>query len=198
MGLIKHVIGRRQLSQLRLTDFSGMTLLETLAAVLMLSVFTGVVSMVMEFTFRFLGEAEPGVRNVSQGSNGVIIEHQEIHFAMDQLIEVLSQPGLSKERLHGMNPSHAQIAFDPRTSPQEACSVDPVSEWGLPMPKTYLPSGYRLCLWKTRAEESSMPSLLAGRSNAKPGIYLLQALPEVFSASKLSTRRLFCRPRPFC
>ena len=54
MGLIKHVIGRRQLSQLRLTDFSGMTLLETLAAVLMLSVFTGVVSMVMEFTFRFL------------------------------------------------------------------------------------------------------------------------------------------------
>ena len=67
MGLIKHVIGRRQLSQLRLTDFSGMTLLETLAAVLMLSFFTGVVSMVMEFTFRFLGEAEPGVRNESQG-----------------------------------------------------------------------------------------------------------------------------------
>ena len=33
------------------------------------------------------------MRNVSQGSNGVIIEHQEIHFAMDQLIEVLSSLG---------------------------------------------------------------------------------------------------------
>ena len=198
MGLIKHVIGRRQLSQLRLTDFSGMTLFETLAAVLMLVVFTGVVAMVMEFTFRFLGEVEPGMRNESQVSNGVIIEHQEIHFAMDQLVEVLSQPGLSRERLNGTDPSYAQIAFDPETSPHDACIDDPVSRWGLPIPKIYLPPGYRLCLWTTSAEESSMTSLLASKSGAKPGIYLLQALPEVFSASKLSTRRLFCRPRPFC
>ena len=40
-----------------------MTLFETLIAVLMLVVFTGVVAMVMEFTFRFLGEAESGMRN---------------------------------------------------------------------------------------------------------------------------------------
>ena len=37
------------------TNSKGMTLLETLIAVLMLVVFTGVVAMVMEFTFRFLG-----------------------------------------------------------------------------------------------------------------------------------------------
>ena len=185
-------------SQQRRIECSGMTLFETLIAVLMLVVFTGVVAMVMEFTFRFLGEAESGMRNELGVSNGVLIEHQEIHFAMDQLVEVLSQPGLSRERLNGTDPSYAQIAFDPETSPHDACIDDPVSRWGLPIPKIYLPPGYRLCLWTTSAEESSMTSLLASKSGAKPGIYLLQALPEVFSASKLSTRRLFCRPRPFC
>lgn len=43
-----------------------------------------------------------------------------------------------------------------------------------------------------------MTSLLAGEAGAKPGIYLLQALPERLNASTLPTRRLFCRPRPFC
>ena len=43
-----------------------------------------------------------------------------------------------------------------------------------------------------------MPALIADSDGAKPGIYLLQALPERLSATSLPTRRLFCRPRPFC
>lgn len=182
-------------------ESTGMTLLETLIAVLMVVVFTGVVAMVMEFTFRFLGDAESGERNAEGVSNGVLIDHQEIQIVMDQLVEVLSQPGLSKERLHGeeKDMGYAQIAFDPQTSPEEACPpADPVSQWGLPMPTITLPPGYRLCLWRTNAQESSMTSLLADEQSAKPGIYLLQALPERLSASTLPTRRLFCRPRPFC
>ena len=34
--------------------------------------------------------------------------------------------------------------------------------------------------------------------NDPQGIYLLQALPEQLSSASLPTRRLFCRPRPFC
>lgn len=117
-----------------------MTLVEMLVAVLMLVVFTGVVAMVMEFTFRFLGDAESGELNVDGVSNGVLIDHQEIHSAMDQVVEVLSQPGLSKKRLDGEEMAFAQIAFELSTPPQEACpSADPVGQWGLPMPKIILP-----------------------------------------------------------
>lgn len=177
-----------------------MTLVEMLVSVLMLAVFTGVVAMVMEFTFRFLGAAESGERNEFEVSNGVLIDHQEIQLAMDQLVEVLAQPGLSKERLDGEVAGLPQIAFDfKKTNPSVACSlIDPVSDWQLPMPTITLPSGYKLCLWKTTALESPMAELLADADGAKPGIYLLQALPESLSASKLPTRRLFCRPRPFC
>ena len=175
----------------------GMSLLEVLVAILMLVVFTGVVAMVMEFTFRFLGEAESGERNQFDVSNGVLIDHQEIQLAMDQIVEVLAQPGISQQRLLGNESGKPQIAFDPDADlPQSACpAFDPITAWGLPMNPISLPPGYRLCVWTTTAEE---PSLDALQNGAKPGIYLLQALPERLSSTNLPTRRLFCRPRPFC
>ena len=174
----------------------GMTLLEVLVAILMLTVFTGVVALVMEFTIRFFGEAESGEKNEFEVSNGVLIDHQEIQIVMDQLVEVLAQPGLSKERLLGQEAGYPQIAFDPdQTDPKDACFKDPVTQWDLPMPTITLPPGYMLCLWTSTAGESDLPDLLAGD---KPGIYLLQALPDQLSAAMLPTRRLFCRPRPFC
>ena len=88
-----------------------MTLLEMLLAVLMLVVFTGVVAMVMEFTFRFLGEAESGENNDLEVSNGVLIDHQEIHLAMDQLVEILGQPGITKARLVGDETEFPKMAF---------------------------------------------------------------------------------------
>lgn len=176
---------------------AGMTVLEMLIALLMLVVFTGVVAMVMEFTLRFLGAAEAGERNEFGVTNGVLIDHQEIQLSMDLLVEMLSQPGISKQRLDGQVLGQQRIAFDPaKDDPRVACvAADPVGQWGLPMQKVSLPAGYRLCLWTTTALEPSFTALLAG---AKPGIYLLQALPEELSAATLPTRRLFCRPRSFC
>ena len=177
----------------------GMSLLETLVAILMLVVFTGVVAVVMEFTLRFLSAAESGEKNEFDVSNGVLIDHQEIQIVMDQLVEVLAQPGISKERLAGDLEGADQIAFDPAIDPELACVAgSPVQQWGLPMPTVVLPAGYRLCLWTTTALESDMSSLLADADGAQPGIYLLQALPERLTATTLPTRRLFCRPRPFC
>ena len=77
-----------------------MTLLETLVAIMMLTVFTGVVAMVMQFTLRFFALAESGVKNQEfKVSNGVLIDHQQIYIAMDALVDLLSQPGISLERL---------------------------------------------------------------------------------------------------
>ena len=197
----------------------GMTLLESLVAIIMLVVFTSVVALVMQFTLRFFGAAESGDRNEFEVSNGVLIDHQQIQMAMDDLVEVLSQPGISLERLKGLERCSAddppsscaactddfdescrpQIAFDSGSDPQLACpAARPVTQWGLPMPEVSLPPGYRLCLWKTTAVESPIANLLEDRAGAQPGIYLLQALPESLSSASLPTRRLFCRPRPFC
>ena len=197
----------------------GMTLLESLVAIVMLVVFTGVVTLVMQFTLRFFSAAESGDRNEFEVSNGVLIDHQQIQMAMDDLVEVLSQPGISLERLKGQERCSAddapssceactddfsenclpQIAFDSASDPQRACpAARPVTQWGLPMPDVSLPPGYRLCLWTTTAVESSLTNLLEDRAGAKPGMYLLQALPESLSSASLPTRRLFCRPRPFC
>ena len=77
------------------------------------------------------------------------------------------------------------------------CSSDPVVDWGLEdfmdknKIKDLLPTGYRLCLWKTTETSQS-------ETAASPSIYLLQALPKKISSSSLPIRRLFCRPRPFC
>ena len=197
----------------------GMTLLESLVAIIMLVVFTSVVALVMQFTLRFFSAAESGDRNEFEVSNGVLIDHQQIQMAMDDLVEVLSQPGISLERLKGLERCSAddppsscaactddfdescrpQIAFDSGSDPQRACpAARPVTQWGLPMPEVSLPPGYRLCLWKTTAVESPIANLLDDRAGAQPGVYLLQALPESLSSASLPTRRLFCRPRPFC
>ena len=197
----------------------GMTLLESLVAIIMLVVFTSVVALVMQFTLRFFSAAESGDRNEFEVSNGMLIDHQQIQMAMDDLVEVLSQPGISLERLKGLERCSAddppsscaactddfdescrrQIAFDSGSDPQLACpAARPVTQWGLPMPEVSLPPGYRLCLWKTTAVESPIANLLEDRAGAQPGVYLLQALPESLSSASLPTRRLFCRPRPFC
>ena len=168
----------------------GMSLLEFIVTMTMLVVFTSVVALVMQFTLRFFTEAEAGELNEFEVSNGVLIDHQQIQMVMDDLVEVLSQPGISVE----------DIAFAPESvSPAVACPpARPVTQWGLPMSEVSLPPGYRLCLWRTTALESSMAALIDDVDGAKPGIYLLQALPEQLSSNSLPTRRLFCRPRPFC
>ena len=201
----------------------GMTLLETLVAIMMLTVFTGVVAMVMQFTLRFFSLAESGVRNQQFNvSNGVLIDHQQLYIAMDALADLLSQPGISLARLKGQTAQERcplddpqvncvrctddvtkkcypdpQIAFDNQSDkPEKACMSQPVTQWGLSalMPEVKIPPGYRLCLWTTTEEETGVDH----NEEDIAGIYLLQALPEQISDSGLPVRRLFCRPRAYC
>ena len=110
--------------------------------------------------------------------------------AMDGLVEVLSQPGFNVEEI-ALNLKNLEVV-----DLAQDCASNPVSSWGLPMPEVSLPSGYRMCLWKTSEEEKQ--SNTNNGLTVKPGIYLLQALPERLNPANLPARRLFCRPRPFC
>ena len=165
----------------------GMTLLELLIAVLMLMTFTGVVVMVMEFSLRFLGDTdltEEEMNDPDANANGVLIDHVEALYSMDQLAEVLSQPAISNTDLVKIS------------SGVNRCSINPVQDWGLPMSNIDPPFGYQFCLSPTSAIEDDWDTLLA---NGKPGIYMLQALPDgPPDPSRLPVRRLFWLPRPFC
>ena len=165
----------------------GMTLLELLIAVLMLMTFTGVVVMVMEFSLRFLGDidlTEEEMNDPDANANGVLIDHAEARYSMDKLVKVLSQPAISNTDLEAIS------------SGVSRCSINPVQDWGLPMSNIDPPFGYQFCLSPTSAIEDDWDTLLV---NGKPGIYMLQALPDgPPDPSRLPVRRLFCRPRPFC
>lgn len=194
---------------------SGMSLLEMVVAMLMIVLFTGVVVSVLEISSRFLGNVEiektAGKKNKVGISNGVLIDLHEIQLVFDQIVAVLSQPGISRERLFGKN-GEKQIAFPLGTNTAEACTKPLVVKgkldlnmlWNLSGPVLSFrdfPAGYSICIWQTSLNESELKSLAIDRwpsNKEKAGIYILQALPLQADAAKLPTRRLFCRPRPYC
>ena len=132
--------------------YSGMTILELQLAIAMLVVFTGVVVMVMQFTLRFFSAAESVAPNKLGTANGVLIDHGQLHLAMDALVEVLSQPGVSM----------TGVAFSKFDQPKEACKDDSVlamlDEEEI---KNLLPPGYRLCLLETTKEKVHLPWYLS-------------------------------------
>ena len=178
---------------------SGMTVLELLLAVTMLLVFTGVVVMVSGTLFRFLTPVVQGTGSGSLRSNGLLIDQTELRAIMQSLVSLLEQPGISREQLLG------KIAYPQSTDPDQACVVDPIRGWNLPLATgsiPALPPGYRLCVWTTSIQEATTQQLLAGEVSpaveASPGVYVMQALPEQLTTSHLPSRLLFCRPKPFC
>ena len=172
-----------------------MTLIETVIAMAMLVLFTGVVASVLSFTQQFFRESESldysGKFLSDNGSNGLMLDHYQLQLAMDYLIAQLQQPGLSKDAILAITEGPYQ------------CSDDPVKDWGLLMgssprlPQNDNSKRYKICLETTRMVEPSLKQL-SDNQNELAGIYFLQALPNQLNASTLPTRQLFCRPRPFC
>lgn len=180
---------------------SGMTLVELTVAIVMLLVFSGVVVMVNETIYRFLYPVEQASSGGLDRSNGLLIDRQELRQLMKRLASLLEQPGISRDRLLGFEAPNSQIAYDFTTAPSEACVVDPIRAWNLPLESNALditPAGYRICLWTTSLREAPMTQLMSGDSQAKPGVYVLQAIPEQLTTSHLPIRMLLCRPAPFC
>jgi len=185
---------------------AGMSVLELLLAITMLVAFTGVVAVVMEVTFRFMGEAECPIdvsgarrcndKNTEDVANGVLIDRQRIEVLFDQLEQVLVQPAIPLSRIKLISGSLG-------SSPEEVCTLAASTYvWAdkIPdLPVLTFPRGYHICLWQTGLREAPMKNLLdPANKTATPGLYVLQALPTQLNASTLPVRRLICRPRPFC
>ena len=177
-----------------------MSLVEMVIAMAMLVLFTSTVASVLSFTQSFLRQAEnldgSDTLLATIGSKGLLVDQHELQLAMDILVEQLQQPGLSADDLQ-------RITGDP----DRRCTYNPVVSWGLMGPALTLPPRYRICLRASSLVEpvdvvsggvvvsSAVDQLTSG---APPGIYILQALPDQLDSSTLPSRRLFCRPRPFC
>ena len=179
---------------------SGMTVLELLVAVTMLLVFTGVVVMVSGTLFRFLSPIVQGNGRGISRSNGLLIDQMELRASMQSLVSLLEQPGISRSQVLGLEAGGTSAIAHPQSvDPDQACVVDPIQAWNLPLASGSIPSlppGYRLCVWTTSIQESTTQQLLSG--GASPGVYVMQALPEQLTTSHLPSRLLFCRPKPFC
>ena len=187
-------------------DQSGMTLIEMTIAMTILLMFTGSVVMVMQFTTTFMAESDQDLVAKSgcdadvdpeTCSKGLLVDHADLQIAMDELVAVLEQPAIN------VSPYAAAVGSSNLT-----CTRFPFTDWQLPgrelhspssTPPRFLPPDYKFCLWRTLIRsESRLSDLISGLPSAKPGIYILQAVPAKLSPSSLPTRRLFCRPKPFC
>ena len=180
---------------------AGMTVLELLIAITMLLIFTGVVVMVSSTIIRFIAPVGLGPGSGEVRSNGLLVDQKELNATLQSLVSALEQPGISREKLLDTVEAGSAIAYTQSTDPEQACVIDPVNAWKLPLPRgniSPLPAGYRICLWMTSIQESSLQQLLDRVDGAKPGLYVIQALPEELTTSHLPIRLLFCRPKPFC
>ena len=112
----------------------------------------------------------------------------EINLVKVSMIEwagILSQPVYSKEEITNMNCSSLPSA--------------PKTIWNIPhKPSAIPPENYLFCISPTAIVESDSDSLILGKDNAKPGLYILYAKPIIKSSNFPFIRIIFCRPRVFC
>jgi len=174
---------------------NGMTMVEVIISIMLLSLFINVFILVTEFTSRILGKTN----NKIEGSESLIIDHHKLQIAMDYYVDSLSQPGVSLDKIIKIKQTESE------TLPK-GCTFDPNLQWDVPLKsklienENWSPSkaGYAICLRSTSISESSLQDLISSANNAKPGIYVLLALPNKVSSNSLPLRRIFCRPSSFC
>ena len=123
-----------------------------------------------------------------QGSEGALIDHQLIQSSFDRLANFLSQPGVTYNEINQIITNNLALMIQVMIG----------NSWQ----NLTIQGGYKICLRSTSLNEpieesnySSIKKLLDGQ---KPGIYVLQALPDKITPSSLPIRRIFCRPKPFC
>ena len=179
----------------KLKIMNGMTIVEVIVSIMLLSLFINVFTLVTEFTTRMLGKTNEKI----VGSESLVIDHHKLKIAMDNYAESLSQPGVSLNKI--IEIKQKQSGNLPR-----GCTLNPNLDWNIPIKskpitnENWSPStiGYAICLRSTSLSESSLQDLILSNNDAKPGIYVLLALPSEISTNSLPIRRIFCRPNPFC
>ena len=159
----------------------GMTLPELILAILMLTAFTGITVMVVQFTSRFFQPLNEENISSKKEPSDMLNDHSLINNTFDSIIEILSEPGISKNFVLNLK-----------------CTSLPSLEWGIPSIDTKaIPKSYKICIKPTTLSESNYSQL--AKAEGKPGIYILYSKPENgVSVNSTPVRRIFCRPKPFC
>ena len=163
----------------------GMSLPELVLAIFMLISFTGFTVTIVKYTSRFFQplneEAKEEYITSEKELQDMLNDHTQINNAFDSIIEILSEPGISKDFILNLK-----------------CTSLPSQEWNIPSIDTKaIPKSYKICLTPTSLSESSYLEL--ANDKGKPGIYILYSKPENgVSVNATPVRRIFCRPKPFC
>ena len=176
----------------------GMTVLELIIATALLSIFTAMSAVVLQYAISYLSnlssnKVQPSGADIDPLSSQVILEAQ-----LDYLVEVLSQPYYS--------PTDLSTKFG-------KCTLHPFGEsvaegsWKLKGKILTPPQKYLYCLTPTLSLPESPLSdliseidLLKPSKIAKPGIWIIKVFQVSVTGQKgaLVVRRVFCRPKPFC
>ncbi len=180
-------------------DQKGMSMVEIIISVILLSIFFATYSGFVEISSRFNNKEKTDLSN----SNGLLIDHHYLFITLEKYSDFLSQSGVTLNDIN--NIKQLQTSNLP-----SGCSLSPHIEWGLPINQKpisgidWQPSnaGYAICLKSSSVVESPLSDLVykskGNSSNAQPGIYFLLALPNEVSIDGLPVRKLFCRPQPYC
>ena len=186
-------------SELEIKDQRGMSLVEIVISITLLSIFITAYSGFVQMSSRFTNKENKDLNN----SNGLLIDHHYLFITLEKYSNFLSQPGITLTDIN--NIKQKQTGDLP-----SGCSFSPQVEWELPIEQkpitgvNWQPSnaGYAICLKSSSIIESSLSDLVSkskgNNVNAQPGLYFLLALPDEVSIDALPVRKLFCRPQPFC
>ena len=178
---------------------SGVSLVETVLSVTLLSIFFITYSSFVEISSRFTKKEITDLNN----SNGLIIDHHYLFLTLEKYSKFLAQSGMTLTDINNIR--QKKIGGLPA-----GCSFSPHIDWEIPIEQipitdtNWQPSnaGYAICLKSSSIIESSLSDLVSkskGNSiNAQPGLYFLLALPDEVSIDRLPVRKIFCRPQAFC
>tara|TARA_Y100001968_G_C19387708_1_gene733789 strand:+ start:686 stop:1279 length:594 start_codon:yes stop_codon:yes gene_type:complete len=184
---------------------NGMSMIEMIFSLLLVTIFMATSVSILNLTSIILGKSNSQINGKftksadNYLSQGVIIDQYKLQTSMDLYIETLAQPGITLEKINNIKSTQYGNLL-------KGCSLSPLLDWNIPVKQNPLsnenwsPSSinYAICLRSTSLAESTLSDLINNSSGAKPGIYVLLALPEKVTTNSLPARRVFCRPDPYC
>ncbi len=183
----------------------GMSIVEMIFSLLLVTIFMATSVTILQLTSVILGKTNSQINGkyTSSADNylsqGLIIDQYKLQASMDFYVDILSQPGITLSKINTIRTSQFGTL-------KKGCSLSPSLDWNIPITKKPLPNetwtpssiNYAICLQSTSLVESSLNNLIKNASGANPGIYVLLALPQEVTAFSLPSRRVFCRPDPYC
>ena len=158
-----------------------MTLPELSLSVMALVAFASIYILATKYISSILGYSS----SLEKQSQSWVVDRNSILLSMDKWESIITQPGYTKEEI---------IALGCRSN-----IISESNRWNFPgNADENLPKKYKYCIFQTSLKESNFNDLVYENNNAKPGIYILYAIPDIISPKSMPIRKIICRPRTYC